>query len=89
MPKITNIQAYVGDYKITTEDNFYYLSKDGVSKFKSEAEHDALVGSNFLNYNFKYKGCFEELEQMLKEQQDEGSWIKNAYEIVTNYERGF
>ena len=89
MSKITNIQACAGAYKITTENNFYYLSKDRVSKFKSEAEHDDLVGSNFLNYNSKYKGCFEELEQMLEEQQDECSWIKDAYEIVTNYERGF
>lgn len=89
MPKITNIQAYAGDYVITTDDNFYYLNEDGVSKFKSKVAYNALVGSNFLNYNFKYKGCFEELEHMLKEQQDEHSWIKDAYEIVTNYERGF
>jgi hypothetical protein len=85
MSRITKIQKYVGDYKITTEDNFYYLSKDGVSKFKTEKIHDSLIGSPNLNYNFKFRDCFPELLEMLFKQQEENSSIKDAYKIVCQY----
>jgi hypothetical protein len=85
MSRITKIQKYVGDYKITTEDNFYYLSKDGVSKFKTEEIHDSLIGSPNLNYNFKFRDCFPELLEMLFKQQEEFSSIKDAYKIVCYY----
>ena len=55
---IKKIQSFVGDFKISTTNAFYYLSEDGVSKFKSEEEHDKLMGSDNLNYNFLYKKCF-------------------------------
>lgn len=83
---IKKIQSFVGDFKITTTNAFYYLSEDGVSKFKSEEEHDKLMGSDNLNYNFRYKKCFSELKDMLVTQQNDHEWFKEALEMVENYE---
>ena len=82
---IKKIQLYVSDYKINTDHGFYYLSNDGVSKFKNEEEHDSLIGSDQLNYNFKYKKCFPELFDDLNNQQNESTWIKDALDMVNNF----
>ena len=82
---IKKIQEYVGDYKIETTHGFYYLSNDGVSKFKSEQEHDSLRYSTMLNYNFLYKKCFELLKYDLEKQQNEHKWIMDALGKVKLY----
>lgn len=84
---IKKIQEYTGDYKIEATHGFYYLSNDGVSKFQSEEEHDSLLGSDNLNYNFLYKKCFELLKYDLEKQQNEHEWIKDAFGIITNYDK--
>ena len=82
---IKKIQEYVGDYKIETTHGFYYLSDDGVSKYKSEQEYDSLRHSTMLNYNFLYKKCFELLKYDLEKQQNEHTWIMDALGKVKLY----
>lgn len=82
---ISKIQLYVSDYKIYTTHGFYYLSNDGVSKYKDEEEFKSLIGTPNLNYNFLYKGCFFELKQDLEKQQKDNKWIKDAIEIVDSF----
>lgn len=84
---INKIQLYVSDYKINTTHGFYYLSNDGVSRFKNETEFKSLIGTRNLNYNFLYKSCFNKLKEDLEKQQDESEWIKNAFKIVDSFDR--
>ena len=82
---IKNIQQYVGDYKIETSHGFYYLSKDGTSRFQSKEERDSLISSGKLNYNFLYKKCFELLKNDLEKQQNEHEWIKDAFGVASSF----
>lgn len=83
---ITNIKEdRKNEYKIETTHGFYYLTKEGVSRFESEQEYKNLINTDKTNYNFRYKGCFQLLKENLEQQQKLNTWIKDALEIVNNY----